>query len=78
LLDSRLLDFASFDTVARLPGVIRVPISQPLFILGIVFIVMVCFAPGGITAPARSGSARLERRRALGAAGREHPLQSKD
>jgi NAD(P)-dependent dehydrogenase (short-subunit alcohol dehydrogenase family) len=53
LLDSRLLDFASFDTVARLPG--RVPISQPLFIPGIVFIVMVYFAPGGITALARSG-----------------------
>ena len=31
-------------------AVLRVPLSQPLFVLGSLFILVVCFAPGGITA----------------------------
>ncbi len=32
----------------RLPGVLRGPLSQPLFILGTVFILAVYFFPGGL------------------------------
>lgn len=48
LLDQRLSVFASSDLVAALPAVLRVPLSQPLFILGTLFILVVLFLPGGI------------------------------
>jgi len=34
--------------VTQLPKVLRVPLEQPLFILGLVFICVVYFAPGGL------------------------------
>jgi branched-chain amino acid transport system permease protein len=40
--------------VAALPGVVRGPLEQPLFLLGLAFVVIVLFIPGGITGlPAR-------------------------
>ena len=48
LLDQRLTVLASSDSVASLPGVLRVPLSQPLFILGVLFILVVMFLPGGL------------------------------
>ncbi len=48
-LDNRLLGLASSDVVQGLPAVLRVPASQPLFVLGAVFVVVVFFAPGGLT-----------------------------
>ena len=48
LLDQRLTAFASSDVVSGLPDILRIPLSQPLFILGTLFILVVLFLPGGI------------------------------
>lgn len=48
LLDQRLTAFASSPAVADLPDVLRIPLSEPLFILGTLFILVVLFLPGGI------------------------------
>lgn len=47
-LDQRLTAFASSDAVSGLPDILRIPLSQPLFILGTLFILVVLFLPGGI------------------------------
>jgi branched-chain amino acid transport system permease protein len=47
-LDQRLPAFASSHAVASLPSAIRVPLSQPLFILGLLFVLVILFLPGGI------------------------------
>jgi branched-chain amino acid transport system permease protein len=49
-----LTRLASSDAVASLPGVVRGPLSQPLFLLGVAFVVVVLFVPGGLAGlPAR-------------------------
>jgi branched-chain amino acid transport system permease protein len=48
LLDQRLTALAGSDAIASLPPVLRVPLSEPLFILGTLFILVVLFLPGGI------------------------------
>ncbi|MFH5821707.1 branched-chain amino acid ABC transporter permease [Georgenia sp. AZ-5] len=48
VLDQRLSAFASSAFVDSLPAVLRVPLSEPLFILGTLFILVVLFMPGGI------------------------------
>lgn len=48
LLDQRLTTLAGSEVVANLPAVLRVPLSEPLFILGMLFIVVVLFVPGGL------------------------------
>lgn len=61
-LDLRLVALAGSPQVAGLPAWLRVPLGQPLFILGTVFILFVVFFPGGIAAiPGRFQSA-FERR----------------
>lgn len=57
LLDQRLVAASSSSVVAGLPAVLRVPLSQPLFILGAIFVVFVLFAPGGLAGLLRPGSA---------------------
>ena len=54
-LDNRLVAAGSSDAVAGLPSLLRGPLSQPLFILGTVFILAVYFFPGGLAGlmPAR-------------------------
>lgn len=47
-LDDRLVAIGSSSTVAGLPEVLRTPLEQPLFLLGVVFILIVIFLPGGI------------------------------
>ncbi|HEY4625111.1 MAG TPA: branched-chain amino acid ABC transporter permease [Blastococcus sp.] len=47
-LDSRLTDLASSPAVRDLPAWLRVPLSEPLFLLGTLFILVVFFVPGGI------------------------------
>jgi branched-chain amino acid transport system permease protein len=54
-LDQRLGDVADSHTVSTLPSVLRTPLQEPLFILGLVFILVVYFAPGGL---ARIGRVR--------------------
>ena len=38
-----------------LPKVLRTPLSEPLFLLGVLFILIVFFVPGGIAGLARRG-----------------------
>jgi branched-chain amino acid transport system permease protein len=47
-LDYRLVALGDSDAVAGLPGFLRGPLSQPLFILGTIFILAVYFFPGGL------------------------------
>jgi branched-chain amino acid transport system permease protein len=48
LLDQRLGSLAGSSQVQDLPTVIRKPLSEPLFILGTLFILLVFFVPGGL------------------------------
>ncbi|HKP07106.1 MAG TPA: branched-chain amino acid ABC transporter permease, partial [Microbacterium sp.] len=48
LLDQRLTVLAGSEAIAGLPDVLRIPLSEPLFLLGVLFIVVVMFLPGGI------------------------------
>ncbi|MGY3567047.1 branched-chain amino acid ABC transporter permease [Sinomonas sp. RB5] len=59
LLDQRLAALAGSAAVKDLPPVLRIPLSEPLFILGTLFILVVVFLPGGLAGAA----ARLRSRR---------------
>ena len=48
ILDQRLTVLARADAIHQLPDILRVPLSEPLFILGVLFILVVMFLPGGI------------------------------
>jgi branched-chain amino acid transport system permease protein len=50
LLDNRLQELSTSTAIADLPAVLRVPLSQPVFVLGLLFVIVVYFAPGGIAA----------------------------
>ncbi|WP_052391397.1 branched-chain amino acid ABC transporter permease [Streptomyces sp. NRRL B-24484] len=55
----RLGDLANSSAVADLPAALRVPLSQPLFLLGALFVVVVYLLPGGLARlPARLRAAR--------------------
>ncbi len=47
-LNNRLIAVGSSSTVEGLPHVLRTPLEQPLFLLGVVFILIVVFLPGGL------------------------------
>ena len=47
-LDHRLTDLSSSHAVSSLPTFLKTPLQQPLFILGLLFILCVYFAPGGL------------------------------
>ena len=53
LLDQRLAVLASSSAITSLPAVLRVPLSQPLFLLGTLFVLVVRFLPGGLAAAVR-------------------------
>jgi branched-chain amino acid transport system permease protein len=46
--NQRLGDASSSHAVSALPGVLRTPLQQPLFVLGVLFILVVFFVPGGL------------------------------
>ncbi|MEZ0107017.1 branched-chain amino acid transport system permease protein [Catenulispora sp. EB89] len=50
LLDHRLGAVATSDSVAGLPAVLRIPLSQPLVLLGVLFVLVVYAVPGGLAA----------------------------
>lgn len=47
-LDFRLVALANQSQLQALPAIVRVPLSEPLFVLGVLFIVLVLFVPGGL------------------------------
>jgi len=54
LLDYRLRSLAGEERIQDLPDVFRVPLSEPLFLLGALFVAVVFFVPGGLASlPAR-------------------------
>jgi branched-chain amino acid transport system permease protein len=55
LLDNRLGALGTSSQVQGLPGVLRTPLSEPLFVLGVLFILLVYFMPGGIAGLATRG-----------------------
>jgi len=47
-LDNRLGELSTQPSLQDMPALIRVPISEPTFLLGLLFVVIVLFFPGGI------------------------------
>src|SRR5207245_8819563 len=56
-LNNRLVAVGSSSTVEGLPHALRIPLEQPLFLLGVVFILIVVFMPGGVARLALRGRA---------------------
>ncbi|HEX8972701.1 branched-chain amino acid ABC transporter permease [Oryzihumus sp.] len=56
--DARLVDVSGLPAVQGLPAVLRTPLSQPLFILGVLFVLVVYYAPGGLTGLRQRGGQR--------------------
>jgi branched-chain amino acid transport system permease protein len=54
-LNDRLTAIGSSSTVQGLPHPLRTPLEEPLFLLGIVFILIVVFLPGGLAGLAARG-----------------------
>jgi branched-chain amino acid transport system permease protein len=54
-LNNRLVAVGSSSTVEGLPHALRIPLEQPLFLLGVVFILIVVFMPGGVAGLAVRG-----------------------
>lgn len=48
ILDQRLTVLARAEGIQALPDFLRIPLSEPLFLLGVLFILVVMFLPGGI------------------------------
>lgn len=61
-LDHRLGALSSSEAVQRLPKLLSVPLSEPLFLLGALFVLLVMFFPGGLAGLAGRRSARESRR----------------
>ena len=66
-LDFRLVKLSSSGGVEALPAILRAPLSEPLFILGALFILLVFFFPGGIAGVAARLARRVRRSRELAA-----------
>jgi branched-chain amino acid transport system permease protein len=63
-LEDRLGAIGDSSTVHNLPGVLSTPLSEPMFLLGVAFILIVFFLPGGVArvrlGARRAGLGRLE------------------
>ncbi len=69
--DQRLIAVGGSHAIQTLPGVLRTPLAQPLFILGTLFVLAVFFLPGGLVGIGRRGRAGAAGLRRLEAALRE-------
>jgi branched-chain amino acid transport system permease protein len=67
LADQRLGTLSGSSTIEKLPSVLETPLSEPLFILGTLFILLVFFVPGGL---ASLGYRVRQLRRSAGLEGR--------
>jgi branched-chain amino acid transport system permease protein len=54
-LNNRLIAVGSSSTVEGLPHALRTPLEQPLFLLGVIFILIVVFLPGGLAGLTQRG-----------------------
>jgi branched-chain amino acid transport system permease protein len=68
LADQRLGSLAGSETIEKLPSVLSTPLSEPLFILGTIFILLVFFVPGGL---AGLGTRARVMRRSVGLEGEQ-------
>ncbi|HEY4616181.1 MAG TPA: branched-chain amino acid ABC transporter permease [Citricoccus sp.] len=64
LLDQRLTVLAQSDVIQSMPAVLRIPLSEPLFLLGTLFVLVVLFMPGGLAGFVRRLGVRSRRGRA--------------
>jgi branched-chain amino acid transport system permease protein len=60
--NERLGDASSSHAVQSLPNVLSTPLQQPLFVLGLLFILVVFFVPGGLARIGRVGRPRTIQR----------------
>jgi branched-chain amino acid transport system permease protein len=72
--DKRLPVLAGSDFVQGLPAFLSTPLSEPLFVLGTLFILIVFFVPGGI-AGLITGSPRVGLRALEGVVRRDQPAE---
>lgn len=62
MLDQRLPDIAAHPVLADLPSVLRIPLTEPLFLLGSLFVLVMLFTPGGIMGAFRRADGTNRRR----------------
>ena len=62
ILSQRLAVLAQSSAIDDLPAVLAIPLSEPMFILGAVFILVVMFLPGGLAALGLRAGALFSRR----------------
>lgn len=58
IVDNKLTGLAGSSAFADLPTIIRGPLTQPVFLLGVVFILVIMFAPGGLAGAVRLAQMR--------------------